>query len=275
MTDSADLTPPRPAPGLTRRATLRRLAGFAATAAGGSALALDAVASAGAAQAASAAATGPNAVAQGVLTCVLTPELTEGPYWIAGDKVRRDIRESRPGAPLDLRLTVLDVATCKPVKGAAVDIWHCDAGGTYSGFSSLSEAANGGGGGGGGLPGMDGSGSATTTDKTRFLRGIQRTGADGVARFTTIYPGWYQGRTVHIHVKVWVGGNVVHTGQVFFDDAFTDTVYKAAPYAARGTRTTRNADDAIYVNGGSKSLVTVTKAGSGYAAAVAMGIHTA
>jgi protocatechuate 3,4-dioxygenase beta subunit len=251
--------------GLTRRATLLRLAGLAATAAGGGALALERAAPAAA---------GPNAVSAGLLSCVLTPELTEGPYWIAGDKVRRDITEGRPGTPLLLRATVLDVATCKPVGNAAVDIWHCDAGGTYSGFSSLSEAANGG---GGGLPG-DGQGggpggSAGVTDKKRFLRGIQRTQSTGVVEFATIYPGWYQGRTVHIHVKVWSGGNVVHTGQLFFPDDLTDAVYKVAPYASRGARSTRNANDSIYVNGGSKSVVKLTKAAKGWVATVTMGVH--
>lgn len=245
---------PAPGPPLTRRATLKRLAGLAATAAGGSAIALEAVSSAGAATAAPQLAAGPNAVAQGLLTCVLTPELTEGPYWLAGDKVRRDIREGRPGALLDLRLKVLDVATCKPVQGAAVDIWHCDAGGEYSGFSSLSDGG---------------------TNSKRFLRGIQRTAADGISRFTTIYPGWYPGRTVHIHVKVWVGGNVVHTGQVFFDDAVTDRVYAAAPYSARPGRDPRNSGDSIYVNGGAKSLVKVAKGANGYLGTVTMGIHTA
>ena len=100
-----------------------------------------------------------------------------------------------PGTPLALRLTVVNASTCKPIKGAAVDIWHADAAGAYSG-----EQSNG------------------TVGRT-FMRGIQRTDARGLARFDTVYPGWYTGRTVHIHVKVHVGGNVIHTGQLFFNDA--------------------------------------------------------
>jgi protocatechuate 3,4-dioxygenase beta subunit len=107
------------------------------------------------------------------------PEMTEGPFYIAREKVRRNITDGHPGTPLVLRLTVVDASTCKPIKGAAVDIWHADAAGNYSGFGA-------------------GSGNRT------FMRGIQRTDANGVATFRTVHPGWYQGRTVHIHVKVHV-----------------------------------------------------------------------
>jgi protocatechuate 3,4-dioxygenase beta subunit len=223
---------------ITRRGSLATLGGFVAAAFGWK------LASSGEASAA-----GPAAVASGAVTCVLTPELTEGPYYIAGEKVRRNITEGRPGAPLTLRLAVVDASTCKPIKGAAVDIWHADAGGVYSGFGA-------------------GSGSRT------FMRGIQRTDATGVATFQTVYPGWYQGRTVHIHVKVHVAGNVVHTGQLFFNDVATDAVYRRTPYSRRPNRTTRNAADSIFVNGGSKSIVKIRKQGTGYAGAITMGVHT-
>ena len=206
----------------------------------------------------SASAGGPAAVATGVVSCVLTPELTEGPYYVAGEKVRRNITEGKPGAPLLLHLTVLDASTCKPIKGAAVDIWHADAGGIYSGFVSAST-----GGGGGNGP----------TDKQTFLRGIQRTDASGVATFQTIYPGWYRGRAVHVHLKVHLGGNVVHTGQLFFSDTLTDAVYKRSPYSKRPNRDVRNAADSIYRNGGSKSVLKVVKHASGYVGSVAMGVH--
>ena len=195
-----------------------------------------------------AAAGGPAAVASGVVSCVLTPELTEGLYYIAGEKVRRNITEGRPGTPLTLRLAVVNASTCKPIKGAAVDIWHADAGGVYSGF---------------------GAGAANRT----FMRGIQRTDASGIATFQTVYPGWYQGRTVHIHVKVHVRGNVVHTGQLFFNDGVTDAVYRRSPYTRRPDRATRNADDSIFVNGGSKSIVRIRRQGTGYTGALTMGVH--
>jgi protocatechuate 3,4-dioxygenase beta subunit len=221
---------------LTRRASLTGLFGGVLALAGWKAASSDA-------------AGGPAAVASGAVTCVLAPELTEGPYYIDGEKVRRNITEGRPGAPLTLRLAVVNASTCKPIKGASVDIWHADAGGVYSGFGA-------------------GSGNRT------FMRGVQKTDAAGIATFQTVYPGWYQGRTVHIHVKVHIGGNVVHTGQLFFNDTVTDTVYRRTPYSRRPNRTTRNAADSIFVNGGSKSIVRVRKQGTGYAGAVTMGVHT-
>jgi protocatechuate 3,4-dioxygenase beta subunit len=192
---------------------------------------------------------GPAAVASGIVSCVLAPELTEGPYYIAREKLRRNITDGRLGVPLTLRLGVVDASTCKPIKGAAVDIWHADAGGVYSGFGA-------------------GSGSRT------FMRGIQRADANGIATFQTVYPGWYSGRAVHIHVKVHVGGNVVHTGQLFFSDAVTDAVYRRPPYSKRPNRDVRNAADSIFVNGGSKSLLTLRKQGTAYVGTIAMGVHT-
>ena len=228
---------------LTRRASLARAGGFLAAALGTAGLrtALEREPDA-------AAAAGPPAVASGSLRCVLTPEQTDGPYYIVGEKLRRNITEGRPGTPLTLRLTVVNASTCRAIRGAAVDIWHCDAGGIYSGF---------------------GSGSANRT----FLRGVQRTDARGLAVFRTIYPGWYPGRAVHVHVKVHLGGNVVHTGQLYFPDAVTDAVYGRPPYSSRPSRTTRNRDDAIFVNGGRNSLVGLHASGGGYVAAIRMGVH--
>jgi hypothetical protein len=119
---------------------------------------------------------------------VLAPEQTEGPYYVDDAAVRRNVTEGRPGVALTLRLTVVNASSCKPIKGAAVEIWHCDAGGVYSATGAEADE--------------------------RFLRGIQRTDAKGLALFKTLYPGWYQGRTVHIHTMVHIGGNVVHTGQL-------------------------------------------------------------
>ena len=190
------------------------------------------------------------AISQGARpTCVLAPEQTEGPFYVPNERVRRNITEGRPGTPLLLHLTVVDASTCRPIKGAAVDIWHTDALGVYSGESVEHTAGQ------------------------TFMRGIQRTNVRGVATFQTVYPGWYQGRTVHIHVKVHIGGNVVHTGQLFFRDTLTDAVYRHAPYMSRPNRDTRNANDSIYRNGGSKSLLTVRKRGSGYVGSIVMGVR--
>lgn len=126
------------------------------------------------------------------------------------------------------------------------ELWHCDAAGAYSGVQG---------------------------DTGRFLRGIQRTNAKGVAVFQTIYPGWYPGRTVHIHVKTALGGNVVHTGQLYFSDRVTDTVYRRAPYTRRPNRSTRNAGDSIYRNGGSRSTLRVVRDGRAYVGSIAMGVQ--
>src|SRR5262245_26072810 len=189
-----------------------------------------------------------DALAGDAVSCVLTPEQTEGPYYIANEKLRRNITDGRPGTPLTLRLTVVDARTCKPIKGATVDIWHCDASGIYSGF---------------------GAGRASRT----FMRGVQRTNADGVATCKTVYPGWYQGRTVHVHVKVHVRGNVVHTGQLYFPDPVTDAVYKKAPYTSRPNRDVRNADDFVFRSGGRRSLLQLRRNGAGYGGSIRMGVR--
>jgi len=215
---------------LTRRDSLLRLGGFAIAAIGLRG------AEAAPADAAS-------------VVCILTPEQTEGPYYIAGEKLRRNITDGHPGAALLLRTAVVDASTCRPIKNAAVDIWHADAAGVYSGF---------------------GSGASSRT----FMRGIQRTNAKGVAEFRTVYPGWYQGRTVHIHVKVHVGGNVVHTGQLYFNDSLTDRVFRQTPYSSRPNRDVRNAQDMIYRNGGARSLVKVRKSSAGvYIGTITMGVR--
>jgi protocatechuate 3,4-dioxygenase beta subunit len=214
---------------ITRRGSLVRLGGFAVAALGLRGLE---VAPADAAS----------------VACVLTPEQTEGPYYIAGEKLRRNITEGRPGTPLVLRTFVVDAVTCRPIRNAAVDIWHADASGVYSGF---------------------GSGSSNRT----FMRGIQRTNANGLAVLKTVYPGWYQGRTVHIHVKVHVGGNVTHTGQLYFPDSLTDKVFRKAPYRSRPGRTTRNSNDFVFANGGKNSMLSVRADGAGgYVASITMGV---
>jgi protocatechuate 3,4-dioxygenase beta subunit len=224
---------------LTRRSSLARLGGLALAGLGAGWLRADASEGAG---------TGPAGVATGAVSCVLAPEQTAGPYYLPGDKLRSDIREGKKGVLLGLRLTVVDASTCRPIRGAAVDVWHCDAGGLYSGTSTQG------------------------TEGRTFLRGIQRTNANGVAVFKTIYPGWYPGRTVHIHVKVSLGGNIVHTGQLYFPDAVTDVAYRRAPYASRPNRNPRNAGDSIFRNGGSRSLLTLKRSGTGYAGAITMGV---
>jgi protocatechuate 3,4-dioxygenase beta subunit len=217
---------------LTRRGSLVGFGGFLLAALGWRSTAAEA---------------GPAGVASGAVACVLTPEQTEGPYYIPREKLRRDITEGRPGAPLLLRLKVVDASTCRPIKNAAVDIWHADALGVYSGFGS-------------------GRGNRT------FMRGVQRTDRTGLARFRSVYPGWYQGRTVHIHVKVHVAGNVVHTGQLYFPDKVTDRVFRRRPYSRRPRRTTRNATDFVFAQGGRRSMLGLRKVGSAYVGSITLGV---
>jgi protocatechuate 3,4-dioxygenase beta subunit len=156
--------------------------------------------------------------------CMVQKEVTEGPFYLDPHLMRQDITEGRPGLPMVLRLQVVR-ADCAPIAGARVDVWHCDAGGLYSGVGNM--------------------GAADTTGET-FLRGSQMTGADGVAEFRSIFPGWYRGRAVHVHYKVWLDETNALTGQVFFDDTLSDTIYaEHDAYEGRGARDRLNASDRI------------------------------
>ena len=175
-------------------------------------------------------------------SCSVTAELTEGPYYFDVDAIRSDITEDREGTPLRLAVRVLDAGSCEPIENAVVDIWHCDAGGLYSGFESASTGGPGGGDpGGGGGPGGGG-----RTDERTYLRGAQATNEHGIVQFRTIYPGWYQGRTVHTHAKVHLDRRTALTSQLFFADAFSDRIYTREPYRSDGEREVRNDGDGIY-----------------------------
>ena len=202
-------------------------------------------------------------------SCALTPEQTEGPYYLDIDSVRSDIREGKEGTRLRLGIRVRDFTTCAPVANAAVDIWHCDALGTYSGFESASVGA--GGAGGPGRPG-EGGGRSRATDNTRYLRGTQITNASGIVEFTTVYPGWYRGRTVHIHAKVHVNNREVLTTQLFFDEDLTRTVYAQQPYASDTGRDTFNQNDGIFSD---ETILTVSKDGDGYLGLINFGVKSA
>ncbi|MFN8487956.1 MAG: intradiol ring-cleavage dioxygenase [Caldilineaceae bacterium] len=197
--------------------------------------------------------------------CIVRPEMTEGPYFVDEQLNRFDIRTDpsdgsvREGAPLQLSFALSQVnnSGCTPLAGALVDIWHCDAAGVYSDVAD---------------PGFN-------TKGKKFLRGYQVTDAQGVAKFLTIYPGWYRGRTVHIHFKIRTnaGSGAAHEfiSQLFFDDAFTDQVYTQPPYADKGERTVRNQGDGIYRNGGDQLLLSPSKAEQGYNATFAVGLNWA
>ncbi len=224
----------------------------------GLAAAQTATATAAATGAATAAGT-PTATA--IPTCVVKPELTEGPYFVDEKLDRSDIRldpstnKQVAGIPLALMFRVYRVGTnaCVPLANAQVDIWHCDAAGRYS-----DEAAN-------------------NTVGQKFLRGYQTTDSYGVAQFTTIYPGWYQGRAVHIHFKIrtaaTTGSTHEFTSQLFFDEAFTDEVYTQAPYTAHTGRRQTNAQDGIFRDSGGQLTLAVTKETEGYAARFDIGLN--
>jgi protocatechuate 3,4-dioxygenase beta subunit len=183
-------------------------------------------------------------------SCVLIPAKTEGPYFVDEKLNRSDIRADpgtgtlQPGTPLNLTMVVVRAdAGCAPVEGAVVDVWHASAAGRYSDIAS------------------------ERTSGQEFLRGLQATDADGQARFTTIFPGWYSGRAVHIHFKVRVLGGATTTfefnSQLFFDPATANAIYAASPYSSRGAPNVANAADNIYGSDGAKLLVALSANGSG------------
>ncbi|KAK3320781.1 Intradiol ring-cleavage dioxygenase [Cercophora scortea] len=172
-------------------------------------------------------------------SCILSPEVTEGPYYVAGEYIRENVVESEPGLPLHLDIQVLDMETCEPVTGAFLEIWHCNSTGVYSGVS-----ANG-----------NGNGAASNLNNT-FLRGVQLTDADGVSQFDTLFPGHYTGRATHIHVMVHLNataranGTVMdttasHVGQFFFDQDLIAEVESLPVYVDNKQPLTLNADDNI------------------------------
>ena len=194
-------------------------------------------------------------------SCKLTPEVTEGPFYVALDKIRRDITEGRPGVPLTLKIRVIEVKKCAPIHSAAVDVWHCDAGGLYS-----DEASNG-------------------TSGQTYLRGVQLTNRKGYATLKTIYPGHYTGRATHIHLKVHIGGRVrsgtlrggriSHTGQLFFAESANSSVYALSPYSSDTAQRTLNSSDSIYSQAGGSSAEASLKgsASSGFVGSIVLGVN--
>jgi len=200
-----------------------------------------------------------------LLSCVVRPALTEGPYFVDEKINRSDIRSDpsdgtlKDGAALSLTVQVSQIAGsgCVPLAGAQVDVWHCDALGVYSDASD---------------PGFN-------TVGQKFLRGYQVTDENGAVQFTTIYPGWYQGRAVHIHFKIRTGleegetSFYEFTSQWFFDESLTDQVHSQQPYAAKGQRTLKNDGDGIYNQSGGQTLLDVAQSGDGYAATFDIGLQ--
>ena len=156
-------------------------------------------------------------------TCTLTPSSITGPFWKNLALLRRDITEGHAGVPLDIFLKVVSGATCAPILGAVVDLWHVSPSGRYSGFASQGTAGQ------------------------TFLRGIQITPANGIAHFRTVFPGWYAGRATHLHVKINPTQTTELTTQLYFDPAVTSSVYGLQPYRPRGQNPTTNATDSFFL----------------------------
>lgn len=189
----------------------------------------------------------------GADVCTLMPQTTEGPYYLNADLVRRDIRDGRKGHPLLLRMQAVDTA-CRPLPGARVDVWHCDAQGIYSSFGGDS-------------------GQVSGKDEV-FLRGTQIADERGVVEFQTIYPGWYRGRTVHIHFKVWLNRREVMTGQVFFPDSVSDAIFGAVTAYDRGdARRTLNGRDGIARRATERAVAKVEQTGKGFLAQLVVGVE--
>ena len=204
------------------------------------------------------------AFAAALPSCVVRPEQTEGPYFVDEKLNRSDIRVDpsdksvKPGVPLRLEFHVSRVAAgaCAPLAGVIVDIWHCDALGIYSDVHDA---------------GFDSRGK-------KFLRGYQQTDTQGHAEFLTIYPGWYEGRAVHIHFKIRSAAEGARsrefTSQLYFDESVTAQVFKQAPYNAKSGRRTMNDGDFIFRRDGKQLLLTPTKNSPGYAATFDIGLQT-
>ena len=197
----------------------------------------------------------PGAVAATLPACVVRPEQTEGPYFVDEKLNRSDIRtdpsdkSTKPGVPLRLEFQVSRIAggVCAPLSGAMVDVWHCDAAGVYSDVRDNRFDARG----------------------KKFLRGYQQTDARGLADFVTIYPGWYEGRAVHIHFKIRGAAQGARaqefTSQLYFDESVNDQVFKQAPYTTKRGRRIMNDADFLFRRGGKELLATPVKDADGYA----------
>lgn len=175
-------------------------------------------------------------------TCILAPEGEVGPFWVNGELVRSDVRDGQPGVPLILDGQFIDINTCEPIQDLWWDVWSCNSTGVYSGVQSD----------------MNGNGDDASNLNKTFSRGIQKTDADGVAQFKTMFPGHYDGRATHIHViahtnahklanNTITGGHISHIGQLFFDQDLISKVEATYPYNTNTIDITKNIDDHVVI----------------------------
>jgi len=199
-------------------------------------------------------ATDANAAARRSTTIPLTAQATEGPYYFDAKQLRADITEGLPGVPLEVRLNLVDELGA-PLPRARVDIWHCNAAGVYSGYAGQGEDHR------------------IDTRGQTFLRGTQLSGRDGVVAFRSAYPGWYEGRTTHIHFKVLIGTRMVLTSQFFLPDALSEYLYtQAADYQRGQLRDTLNSQDGIAIQAGATVLGAVREESQRYVATLTVAV---
>lgn len=196
-------------------------------------------------------------------TCRSWAEQDEGPYHRAAQPLRRDVVQDRDGVPLQLGVRLAGADTTQ-VQDAMVEIWHCDALGRYSGFPPPDNSA---------VVSAESAPRGQYLPDQTFLRGRQQSDEAGMVEFRTIYPGWYPGRTVHIHVMVHVG-TVTLTSQLYFPDDVSDSVLSIAPYAERPGRDTTNDTDEIFPTGGDAGVLDLTPDVNGYRAAICLILPT-
>jgi protocatechuate 3,4-dioxygenase beta subunit len=231
-TQSADAgVGPTAKPGSAGRAGSNESAGHTATANAGSGG--EHSAAAGSSGAVSAGSSAPPPVFDDAASCTLTTTDIEGPFFIDDHEfpddeslIRSDIREGMDGVEFRLSFRVLDAKkACAPIAGAELYIWHCNADGLYSGFDGQDPSKP-----------YAGSSNPTPMNKDRFCRGVQLTDSSGIATFATVYPGWYAGRPIHIHLMGRFDGASARliTTQLYFAAAFTREVHSSEPaYMAR------------------------------------------
>ncbi|MCO6058332.1 intradiol ring-cleavage dioxygenase [Pseudomonas sp. MOB-449] len=182
-------------------------------------------------------------------TCRLSPEQTAGPFYLDDALLRQDITDGKPGIPLKLQFEVLQLDGCRPLGDATLEIWHCDAQGAYSGVGSDSTS--------------------------RFLRGVQITDDDGRAQFRSILPGYYPGRTNHVHLRVHLSERDIHTGQLYFPEAVIRPAMTRPPYAHPGQVWTPREQDYIYGRqGGEQSVAELVEDGDGFIARLTLVVDT-
>jgi protocatechuate 3,4-dioxygenase beta subunit len=188
---------------------------------------------------------GPLSLAAGMATaCTLTPEPAAGPFYLPLQMVRRDITDGAAGVPLMLRVRIVDAATRKAIQGAVLDIRHCDATSAWLPRVTPIDVVD--------VPPAGGTPTPRTAagDGRRCLRGVQMSDAEGDVKFRTVFPGWCAGRSIHIHLQVYVGGRVTHTGQFFVDERLAQRMAELRPYSANPVARTPNAEDRHFATGG-------------------------